>query len=90
MKTLEEFRATGRDCADLGEAVGQPELWEGYKARGRLYDAGFWIEHLPDEWPLKPEVAGQWWVALDNGDYLGELSELEVKLYEWAAGYLGD
>jgi len=85
MMTLDEFRATGRDCDDLGEAL-QDALWENEPApaRGRLYLDVLYIERKPVRgWPNgRPE---EWSLLIGRDDWLSDdLTELEAKLYEFA------
>jgi len=92
MMTLEQFRATGHDCDDLGEALNDA-LWDGIEpGRGRLYVDVLYIERKPASgWPNgRPE---EWSLMLDRDDWLSDdLAELEAKLYEFAVaeGYCGE
>ena len=85
--TLDEFRATGRDCDDLGAALSDG-YWEEYSkpARGRLYLGHLWIERKPAAgWPNgRPE---SWFLLLRREHWLSnDLPRLEALPYEFALG----
>lgn len=72
--TIEQFRATGRDVADLGAEVGE-EFFEGLTA-GRVYltEGGPYIERDGDKWAL----------TIENQSWAGEeLAMLEEHLFDW-------
>lgn len=71
--TLDQFRATGRDCDDLG-AAGIDDM-EGRP--GRLYgdeDSGLHIER----------DGGEWLLTIANCSWSGALADMEAELYAWA------
>lgn len=81
--TLDEFRATGRDVADLGaiEHCAAQEM----SGPGRVY--------LDPEWPLVIErVRGDWCVTIGNSQRVASLATLERDLYEFAVseGYINE
>jgi hypothetical protein len=72
--TFEEFRALGRDVADLSEIIeGQEEL-EGKP--GRVYtDHSLYVEREPD---------GRWFLIIENQDWIGmSLVDMERRLYQY-------
>lgn len=85
MMTLDQFRATGRDCDDLGKALSDTSMGEtGEPIRGRLYAGSLYIIRRPEsgwidgdqrEWDLV--IANQEWISDD-------LPDLEARLYEFA------
>ncbi len=84
--TLDEFRTTGRDCADLGAAL-DDSYWEdaAVPARGRLYLTGrLWIERRPESgWPNGSSE--EWFLLIGREDWLSDdLPRLEALLYEYA------
>ena len=78
MMTLAEFSATRREVSDLrSEIDGGEDLWES-ATPGYVYDyagAWFYIEKSPD---------GRAYLIICNRDWIGDLSELEAHLYEYA------
>ena len=83
--TLDEFRATGRDCGDLGAAL-DDGYWEDCSepARGRLYLGQLWIQRKPAAgWPNGRTES--WYLLLGREDWLSDdLPRLEALLYEFA------
>jgi len=82
MMTIDEFRATGRDVADLStiEHIACSGIESG---AGRTYmDDQLFIEH--------GEISGAWHLTLGNAQLLGSLADMERKLYDWAVseGYI--
>lgn len=76
--TLHEFRATGRDVADLQTALPTNEFYDSGKPRpGRVYLDNCYIEK--SDKPEKP-----YYLMIDHDEYEGALADLEVALYEWA------
>lgn len=79
--TLDEFRATGRDVPDLGaiEHIAASGI-----GAGRVYlDGLLYIERGP--------VTGRtWYLTIGNGQYVGNLADMERKLHEFAVseGYI--
>lgn len=72
---LQQFRASGRDVANLGTVFPGLDL-EG-KA-GRVYaDAAAYIERQSDS---------SWYVQIDRSEYSGALPVLEERLHEWCSG----
>jgi hypothetical protein len=42
---------------------------------------------MPDNWPLKPEAAGKWYLLIYRDDWPSDdLSELEERLYNFRRG----
>lgn len=82
--TFDQFRATGKDCADLGGAL-DDGMWDGIEpGRGRLYLDQLYIEERPVAgWPNgRPE---RWSLLLGRDDWLSDdLIELEWRLYQFA------
>jgi hypothetical protein len=77
--TLDQFRATGRDCDDLGEALGDSRWDDGVgPACGRLYLEALYIERAMHS-------NGEWYLDLgQDGLITNDLPRLEARLYEWA------
>ena len=85
MMTLNQFRATGRDCTNLGEALSD-SYWEHATepARGRLYIAHLWIERRPEAGWLNGR-SEEWFLLLGRENWLSDdLPRLEALLYEYA------
>lgn len=82
---LEQFRATGRDCDDLGKFLNN-DLWDGMEpGKGRIYSDALYIEKIPDPWPLHPAVAGKWMLTIGRNQWVSyELDELEEHLFGFA------
>lgn len=79
--TLDEFRATGRDCDDLSAALDDASDL----GAGRLYLGKLYISRRPATgWPNGAD--GGWHLILDPPvEYLSDdLPRLEALLYEWA------
>ena len=70
--TLADFRATGRECVDLG-AAGIDDM-DGIK--GRLYLGGLFTEYCQDGSPC---------LTIGNMQYSGDLATLEARLFEYGA-----
>jgi hypothetical protein len=70
--TLKEFRASGRDVADLAtnEHLAAQEL----RGPGRIYAEDLVIEGTP----------AQWCLTIENDSRCGSLPALEEALYRWA------
>lgn len=82
--TLEEFRATGRDVADLGSEIEGMDL-EGVS--GRVYNGpgGLFIERWEDDrFGIAPPNGPTWLLTLYNEQFDGDLADLEEKLFEFA------
>jgi hypothetical protein len=78
--TLDQFRASGRDCDDLGAALDDArwDLPDGGKARGRLYLDVLYIERIMHS-------EGEWSLLLGNDERISnDLPSLEARLYHWA------
>jgi hypothetical protein len=78
--TLDQFRASGRDCDDLGAALDDCrwDLLDGGKARGRLYLDVLYIERIMHS-------EGEWSLLLGNCESISnDLPSLEAQLYAWA------
>lgn len=76
--TFEKFVATRTHVTDIGAAIGIPDMFDAPQA-GLVYAESFFI-HDPSE-----TSNNQHWVELENGIYTGELSDLEKRLYDFAA-----
>jgi hypothetical protein len=76
--TLDEFRATGRDVADL--AAFNTLDCQGFQGPGRVYVDDLAIEGTPD----------RWYLTIGNDSRSDNLEALERVLYDWAIaeGYL--
>lgn len=72
--TFREFLASGRDVADVGAIVGEPEQ-DGMA--GRVY---------ADDSCYISGTAGDWSLTISNGSWDGPLPGLERRLFEYAAG----
>ena len=82
MMTFEQFQAAGKDCTNIGEAIGD-ECLDG--AAGRLYCDTLYIERWSDDRAgIAPPNGPTWLLTLFNEQWDGELIELERKLYEFA------
>lgn len=87
MTSLDQFRATGIDCADLGEALRDDSL---SGTSGRLYLGVLYISRWEDgRHGTAPTNGPTWLLLLGNAEIEGTLLDLEARLYEWAsaAGY---
>jgi hypothetical protein len=71
--TFEEFRASGRDVANLDDAPHHLAI-EG-PGRVYCYDGGPFIQRTPYGWHLH----------IERDEWDGRLSQLEPILFEWAA-----
>jgi hypothetical protein len=83
--TLDQFRATGRDCDDLGTMNDD----EGMDGRiGRVYCDVLTIERPNETWPTEArqqcEAEGGWYLQIGNCEWFGSLADLEARLYEFA------
>ena len=78
LSMLNEFRATGRDCADLEAAGCETGAPEGEPPRaGRIYgpeDSGLHIDGEP----------GAYCLTIENDSHMGALADLEAELFQWA------
>lgn len=81
--TLEEFRATGRDAANLDD---EPHnLGTDLPGRVYVYDGGPFIERWEDDrHGIAPPNGPTWLLTIGNEQWHGELSGLEAELYSWA------
>lgn len=81
--TISQFRATGRDVADLGTVISDLQL-DG--EAGRVYLECLYIKRWEDgRHGIAPANGPTWLVATDGPDETaGELSDLEARLYLWA------
>jgi hypothetical protein len=86
--TLDQFRASGSDCADIGKAVDDVAL-EG--TSGRVYLGALYIERWDDarDGIAPPHGKPTWLLTLENNQYDGDILELEARLFLWAidSGY---
>jgi hypothetical protein len=71
--TLAQFRASGRDVADLGEEITGMDL-EGVPGRIYAHHGGPYIERH----------GGGWLLTLANDQWDDPLESLEALLYEWS------
>lgn len=69
--TFAEFKASGRDVANLGAPLGDDGL---RGVPGRLYDQSLYIEQLPTT---------EWVLTLGNMQYHESLADLEARLYQF-------
>jgi len=76
--TITEFRALGRDVPDLNIYGCTPDADE--PSPGRLYPCNTYIQRVDHK-------KGRWLLVLGNQDWLtNDLTDLEVRLYDWAIG----
>jgi len=83
--TFDQFRATGKDCDDLGSALNDA-TWEDNPepGRGRLYLDVLYIERKPARGWLNG-LPQEWYLLIGRDDWLSDdLEALEKKLYEFA------
>jgi hypothetical protein len=79
---LAAFRATGVDCADLGEAL-RDDCLAG--STGRLYLDSLYIERWEDgRNGIAPPNGPTWLLSLYGDQWDGDLLALEVILHAWA------
>lgn len=83
MTTLDQFRATGRDCADLGDAL-KMDMGVEHPVAGRLYADSFYIEDCRS-WEHDPATPqGRWCLTLERNPWMSDdLAALERRLYLW-------
>lgn len=74
--TFEQFQATGTDCADIGEKLGDEGL---QGVAGRIYLDSLYIER----WD---HPQGPWLTTIENTQPCGQLETVERALYKWALG----
>lgn len=76
--TFEEFQATGRDVANLAEALpDMADILDGDNG-GRVYAGGTFIERLGD---------GRWHLFIETIEWVDtDLANLERHLWDWAEG----
>lgn len=80
--TIDEFRASGVDCEDIGAKIPGQDL-EG--CTGRVYLEGLYIEHWKDDRHGKAPPAGPTWLlTLGNMQHEGTLADMELELYRYA------
>ena len=79
--TLEQFRASGRHCADLRQEVAEMDV--DYTAVGRVYMRGYYLEST-ETWGLLRGNVGDWSFCAGSQQLTGTLAEMEEKLYEYA------
>lgn len=81
--TFEEWKATGRDIADLRDHPDETQFYRDdydYVIPGRLYEPG-WIVKQDD---------GRWWLCIYNwDDSFADLAEAEQILWDQYAGIEG-
>lgn len=70
--SLEQFRATRLECANLSDHIGDESLED---EAGFLYVDALYIRKNDD---------GSLWLLLGRDETTGTLAELEATLYEWA------
>jgi hypothetical protein len=81
--TLEEFRATGRDVANLDDAPHHLAV-EG-PGRVYVYDGGPFIERWKDDrHGIAPPNGPTWLLTIGRDSWDGELPKLEAILFDWA------
>jgi hypothetical protein len=80
--TLEQFRASGFDCDDIGAELDDVSLMG---VPGRIYLGVLYIE----KWQ---GGSAPWFTTIENTQPAGTLEQVETVLYDWAtrAGYCGD
>lgn len=71
--TLDQFRASGRDVANLGAEL-DDECVDGVPGRVYAHEAGPYIERFGEGWLL----------TLGNCQFEEPLADLEARLYDWA------
>jgi hypothetical protein len=76
MLTIEQFRASGRNVADLGPILSD-DCFDG--SPGRVYLSSFYICGTEGDWNL----------ILERDEYQGDLRDLEVRLYDWVVTQSG-
>lgn len=83
--TLEQFRASGRHCAELSKEV---HIFQDvdYTAVGRVYMRGYYLESTETWRASAPEMKniGDWSFCAGSQQLTGTLAEMEEKLYEYA------
>jgi hypothetical protein len=88
--TIDQFRATGVDCDDLGPATGDESV---AGSPGRTYLGTLHIERWDDDrHGIAPPNGPTWLLILGSVQRNGALADLEADLYEWARdeGHLED
>jgi hypothetical protein len=90
VKTFAEFQATRREVPHLGDVIDEPFV---NKTPGFVYLDRLYIEKRAKWWPEELKARGQFYLRIENQEYVAnELDLLECRLYVWAAdaGYLGE
>lgn len=84
--TFEQFQATRRYCANLGEAL-HDDQWAGEPNNGvgNLYGDCFYIEHTQPHWPAGMRSQGAFCLTIGNQQRItDDLVSLERELYDYA------
>lgn len=84
--TFDQFRATGRDCADVRTVADDLMDFYDEPQPGRVYCERLYI-FAPQAEPRGALMPGQWFLQIGRDEYVSEsLPELERHLYEFALG----
>lgn len=89
--TFEEFQATAQWSEDLARRF-PDDVWgddetEGKPVKGYVYVGRLYIERVQEWWPGEARVAGDWYLRLNNLEWITDDREtLEQHLYEYAQG----
>lgn len=80
--TIDEFRASGVDCDDIGSKISGQDL---EACTGRVYLDTLCIERWGDDrHGNAPPNGATWLLTLGNMQHAGALADLELELYRWA------
>jgi hypothetical protein len=80
---LQQFRATGRDVADLNAELPDMGL-DGTSGRIYLHEGGAYIERWEDDrHGVAPPNGPTWLLTLGRDQYDGDLPKLEELLFDW-------
>jgi hypothetical protein len=83
--TFEQFQATKQWSDDLGSVI-RDECFDALTpATGNVYLGCLYIERVGPHWPEDAKAEGEWYLRLNNADWItNDLTALERKLYDWA------
>ena len=83
--TFEQFQASRRHCADIGEQIKQ-DMGVTDPVVGNVYlDGTLYIEGVRPWWPQEAREQGNWHLLIGNVEWISsDLEKLERKLYDFA------
>jgi hypothetical protein len=83
--TFEQFQATRTWSDDLSVQIPDVRVDTEPQAKGNVYLGCLYIERIQPDWPDCTKAEGNWYLLLNNAEWITyDLTLLERKLYDWA------